>query len=180
MRVSRFIQRKPTNCTSAFVWIALSVMVLGLDHITGPNIQFPVFFVPPVLLAAWFQGRGWSVVMAVTMPLLRALLFYDRVPPFYALVNAAIFVSVLILLALLTARMGDQYRRINKELRILHGILPICAFCKKIRSGDNEWIVLESYITEHSEASFSHGLCPECLKKHYPGVVSKIADDAHH
>lgn len=47
----------------------------------------------------------------------------------------------------------------------LSGLLPICAYCKRIRRDDNYWQQLETYIAEHSEADFSHGVCPTCLEK---------------
>ena len=47
----------------------------------------------------------------------------------------------------------------------LSGLLPICAYCKRIRRDDNYWQQLEAYIAEHSEADFSHGICPPCLEK---------------
>jgi len=55
-----------------------------------------------------------------------------------------------------------------KEIKLLQGILPICASCKKIRDDKGFWNQVETYITEHSEAQFSHGICPECAKKLYP------------
>jgi hypothetical protein len=54
--------------------------------------------------------------------------------------------------------------------RALRGILPICANCKKIRDSQEQWHPLEVYILEHSEIDFSHGLCPECTMKLYPGL----------
>ncbi|OGP93993.1 MAG: hypothetical protein A2157_00180 [Deltaproteobacteria bacterium RBG_16_47_11] len=53
------------------------------------------------------------------------------------------------------------------KIRRLHGILPICASCKKIRDDEGYWNQLEAYIEEHSEAEFTHGLCPDCMKKLY-------------
>ena len=52
-----------------------------------------------------------------------------------------------------------------ERLRRLEGLLSICMSCKKIRSENNDWHQLEKYISEHSDAVFSHGLCPECLEK---------------
>ena len=49
-----------------------------------------------------------------------------------------------------------------EEIKTLKGILPICSYCKKIRDDMGAWKMLEIYISEHSEAKFSHGLCPEC------------------
>jgi len=59
------------------------------------------------------------------------------------------------------------------QIKNLSGLLPICSFCKKIRDDQGHWKVLEEYIHEHSEAKFSHGLCPECLKIHYPEYSGK-------
>jgi PleD family two-component response regulator len=58
-----------------------------------------------------------------------------------------------------------QLEKTMKELKALKGILPICSFCKKIRDDKGYWNQLEAYISEHSEAEFSHGMCPECAKK---------------
>ena len=54
------------------------------------------------------------------------------------------------------------------DIRRLRGILPICSSCKKIRNDSGYWEQVESYIVDHSEAEFSHGLCPDCVKKLYP------------
>lgn len=59
------------------------------------------------------------------------------------------------------------------QIRTLKGIIPICSFCHKIRNDQKSWQKLEKYIGEHSEAEFSHGICPECAKKHYPDFVEK-------
>lgn len=58
-------------------------------------------------------------------------------------------------------------RKALAEIKTLHGILPICSFCKKIRDDKGAWTHLESYISEHSDALFSHGLCQDCAKIHY-------------
>ena len=82
-------------------------------------------------------------------------------------------------IAIAMARFDDlmELRRLNAELqkalaeiKTLRGILPICSSCKKIRDDEGYWNQLETYIQEHSEAVFSHGLCPECGKKLYPGI----------
>ena len=57
------------------------------------------------------------------------------------------------------------------EVKILKGVFPICSFCKKIRDDKGFWNQVEVYIKEHSEADFSHSICPDCAQKHYPGFV---------
>lgn len=56
-------------------------------------------------------------------------------------------------------------QKTQKEITVLKGILPICASCKRIRDDDDSWHQIEGYIRDHSEAEFTHGLCPDCLKK---------------
>ena len=56
------------------------------------------------------------------------------------------------------------------QIRTLSGLLPICANCKKIRDDQGYWNQIETYIRDHSEARFSHGICPECVKKLYPDL----------
>ncbi len=62
-------------------------------------------------------------------------------------------------------RLMAQLANSLKEIKILQGLLPICASCKKIRDDSGSWKHMESYISEHSQAQFSHGLCPDCAAK---------------
>jgi PAS domain-containing protein len=57
------------------------------------------------------------------------------------------------------------------QIKKLSGLLPICASCKKIRDDKGYWNQIESYIRDHSEAEFSHGICPDCMKKLYPNFA---------
>jgi hypothetical protein len=59
-------------------------------------------------------------------------------------------------------------KMMEAEVKTLRGLLPICASCKKIRDDEGYWNQIESYIGQHSEAQFSHSICPECAKKLYP------------
>ena len=56
---------------------------------------------------------------------------------------------------------------IQLEIETLRGIIPICSKCKKVRDDKGYWNQIESYIEKHSEAFFSHGICPECLDNLY-------------
>jgi DNA-binding response OmpR family regulator len=84
-------------------------------------------------------------------------------------------------------RLNRELRELNRELReknaaleaalgkvkLLSGMLPICAGCKKIRDDKGYWNQVESYVQQHSEATFSHGLCPVCTEKYFPGLADK-------
>ena len=52
------------------------------------------------------------------------------------------------------------------HVRTLRGLIPICAWCKKIRNDQGYWEQLELYLKNHSEADFTHGMCPDCVRKH--------------
>jgi CheY-like chemotaxis protein len=68
-------------------------------------------------------------------------------------------------------RLAVQIRELREALdhiKTLHGILPICAYCKKIRDAKDNWSQIEAYVSAHTEAVFSHCICPECMAKHYP------------
>lgn len=65
--------------------------------------------------------------------------------------------------------LADREKALS-EIKVLSGLLPICAACKKIRDDSGYWNQIESYIGQHSEAEFSHGLCPDCLRTLYPDL----------
>jgi hypothetical protein len=61
----------------------------------------------------------------------------------------------------------------QKSRKELKGLLPICSVCKKIRDDKGYWNQIEGYIQKHSDAQFSHGICPDCSKKYYTVFVKK-------
>ncbi len=67
----------------------------------------------------------------------------------------------------LAKRIRDLQRALN-EIKTLRGIVPICAHCKKVRDDTGFWQQVEVYVRDHTEAQFSHGLCPDCIKNLYP------------
>jgi len=59
-----------------------------------------------------------------------------------------------------------------EEIKTLKGIVPICCHCKKIRDDEGYWEQVEAYVSKHTEAQFSHGICPDCIKKLYPELCN--------
>jgi hypothetical protein len=153
-------------------WIVVSLLFLILDFISGPRVQFPITFVIPIILAAWSHNLRWALGLAVVLPAAR-LAFYEiwsvEWTSLISLTNTVIRIGVLSLVAVFVFR----YRAAERRIQTLQGLLPICMFCKKIRDENDHWQPLESYIAGRSEASFSHGLCPECGRKHYPEVFKE-------
>ena len=73
-------------------------------------------------------------------------------------------VMALLELRRVSARMAE----VLEKVKMLHGLLPICAWCKRIRDDHGYWSQVEAYVHEHTGADFTHGICPECLEKQRP------------
>jgi ligand-binding sensor domain-containing protein len=71
-------------------------------------------------------------------------------------------------------RLETRVEEALSRVRVLKGLLPICASCKKVRDDKGYWNQMEAYIREHTEADFSHGICPDCLIKHYPEYQEQV------
>jgi DNA-binding response OmpR family regulator len=80
----------------------------------------------------------------------------------------------------LQADLADQVKELElalENVKLLQGLLPICCYCKKIRNDDNYWQQVDSYISEHSEAQFTHGICPECRDKIVKPELARLKVD---
>ena len=64
---------------------------------------------------------------------------------------------------------GELEQALN-EIKTLRGLLPVCAWCKKIRDDKGYWLHLESYLRAHTQAEVTHGMCPECLRERLDGL----------
>jgi PleD family two-component response regulator len=64
-----------------------------------------------------------------------------------------------------------ELRKALEHVKLLSGMLPVCMWCKKIRDDKGYWNAIENYISQHSEAEFTHGICPDCKKKYYGELV---------
>jgi len=160
----------------------VAVIVLMIDYFTGKFIRFPITYVLPVGMAAWKNKKGTAYTMAILLPLARLWFqfpWHETQSLSVAVINASVRVSALMLYAYLIGRIAWQTRKLEKKVGTLEGILPICASCKRIRNEKGEYVQLEKYITEHSEASFSHGICQECSKKLYPEYFKDDKGRAH-
>jgi phosphoserine phosphatase RsbU/P len=71
-------------------------------------------------------------------------------------------------------RVAERILRLQDEVKQLEGLLPICAYCKRIRSDDDSWQAIEVYITKQTDASFSHGVCPECFESHVKPQLDQL------
>jgi len=80
----------------------------------------------------------------------------------------ASILTVLGLIIVNLQKVEHDFFMAKNEIKTQKGFLPLCASCKKIRDDKGYWEQVEVYIRDHSEAEFSHGICPDCMKKLYP------------
>jgi hypothetical protein len=90
----------------------------------------------------------------------------------YAEIAALIVSTILVFGIVYLIKLIKELTEALNSIKILKGFLPICASCKKIRDDKGSWVQMENYITQHSEAIFSHGVCDECAKKLYPSYFN--------
>ena len=156
-------------------WAGVACLLLWLDYATGLDTQFPILYFIPVTLAAWYSGRWPALALAIGMPLVHIVFLLTlRTPPegFLGLVAMTIARgAVIIVTALWFARLSKHERDLRRHVETLEGLLPICAFCKNIRTDGGDWERLETFISKRSTAQFSHGFCPTCAKTHYSNYL---------
>jgi len=85
-------------------------------------------------------------------------------------VPAGILLAAFIIFTIIQVQTGRRLRKALHEVKTIRGLLPICASCKKIRDDSGYWQQIESYISLHSDADFSHSLCPGCAETLYPDI----------
>lgn len=175
--------------TAASFWV-VALIILGaigwFDYATGYDLHVFAFYFAPVWLIAWQVGLRSGIYMA----LLAAATWFaaDYVSghpssPGIAGWNALMELAACIVMAGIASVVRTQLRareKLNTELfetmaqiKRLEGLLPICAACKQIRNERGEWELVEKYITAHSEAQFSHSVCPECARQLYPQYLDE-------
>lgn len=148
--------------------VALTAATVAVDYWTGATIRFPFIYMLPVLTGAWFEGFLAGTAAGAFLIGVRVFL-ETRVwtvpwPLHHTLVNAASGLITVAIFSWYCALAG----RLTREVGLLWGLLPICMHCRRIRTETREWQGLEDYVMKRSEARFTHGICPDCLKKHYP------------
>jgi hypothetical protein len=172
-----------------FTVIVISVFTLGVaDQFTGWEFGFFIFYFIPIALTAWMLGLRHSIGISVLSAIVWFFSDYYS-GRHYSHALYGYWNAVIRLMAFLAVSFSTSYYQLFRRERIvsnelkealnsvktLRGLIPICASCKKIRDDEGYWKQVEEYIGTHSEARFSHGLCPDCLKKYREeaGLVRK-------
>ncbi len=142
----------------------MSLGILLLDLVTGPFLLFPILFVLPVSLSAWFYSARCAYALAVLLPVGRLLIavFVDAPAPFvYMLANALIRIVVLGFMAFLVSRTARQTKALQERVT---GFVNVCAWSRTIEY-EGEWISFEEYLKRRFDLDTSHGISPAAAKK---------------
>ncbi len=178
----------PVALTTA---IAFVLTGLGLITASGPNVLPVRVFAGPTVS---------SRLMRTFLPAITTFVLIDGLAykaTFSSAANPALIAALIAFLSMIVVaiivskiaasiggeidRAHSEQDRLNLELKealdkvkTLSGLLPICASCKKIRDDQGYWNQIETYISEHSKAEFTHAICPDCGKKLYPQYYEKV------
>ena len=173
------------NAIPVFVSLLALVVVGVADWFTGYRFNFYIFYFIPIAFAAWYTGRISTYAITVSSAI--SWFLCDLLTnPFHPDLILSIWnilgtVASFTVLAFALSEFRKEYlreRELNAQLRDamahikqLRGLLPICANCKKIRNDDGYWEQVETYFQENSDVAFTHGFCPECVRKLYPELA---------
>ena len=164
----------------------LMVFILFLDLSLPLGVAMGIIYIVVVLISLWSPQNKFTMLVAIACSVFTIGAFFYK-PVVTEMWKAIFNRSISVFAIWVTASLGLQ-RKITEQkreqalrerekaladVRILRGLLPICASCKKIRDNQGYWVQIEGYIRDHSEAEFSHGMCQECAKKLYPEFYKK-------
>jgi hypothetical protein len=144
---------------SGWSYFVVNLLILLLDLLTGKYLLFPVLFIIPVTLSAWYYSAKWAYFMAVVLPIGRSLIveFAEQThPTLFNIANAAIRMAVLLLLAFLVDRVSQQTRQLKKRVEEL---VKVCAWSRTVEY-QGEWISFEAYLKRRFNLDTTHGMAP--------------------
>ncbi len=175
------LYRPRTRRALILVAVAVVPMIAYVDYLAKDESTFAAFYIWPVLVVAWLAGRRAGIAMSVFACVADVITDWaipqvERWPLYVGHMGSRFivyFVGALLAAATsetLRERMAlvAELERALVEVRRLEGLLPICAWCKRIREGSEasgDWKPIEQYMAQHSQATFTHGICPDCTRR---------------
>lgn len=155
--LSRFILAALSRIVT---YVILGAAILLLDLFTGRFLMFPILFVFPVALSAWFRSARLAYSLAVLLPFGRLLIaaIVDLPSPLPSVIaNGLIRVAVLVFLAFLVSRTARQTKELQQRV---DSLITICAWSRTVEF-QGEWISFEQYLLRRFNINASHGISPD-------------------
>lgn len=159
----------------------LMAVIFTMDLFIPLGVAVGVLYLVVVLLTLWPPNNKATLIIAMLSSFLIVAAFFYKPPVDFmwkVIFNRGISLFAVWAAVLLGLQKNktEQQRNMHllerelalQEVRILRGFLPICASCKKIRDDNGYWTQIERYIKDHSEAEFTHSICPDCARRIYP------------
>jgi len=159
--------------------LTLSIAIFILDSLIPLGVAGGVPYILAVLISLWSPRKKLPIYVAIGGSVLTVIGFYSSPAGgelWKVIFNRSLALFAIWATAILSVQRKAIYEEKEKallELKILSGLLPICASCKKIRDDKGYWNQIELYIRDRSEADFSHGICPDCAEKLYGHLKKK-------
>jgi hypothetical protein len=156
------------------ICLDITVAIFVIDLLIPVGVSTGIPYILVILISLWSDRKVLPYYMAIGVSTLTIIGFFlspSGGELWKALINRFLVLFAIWTVAILSVQRKIIYEQKEKallEIKVLRGFLPICSSCKKIRDDRGFWNRIESYISDHSEAKFSHGICPECAKKLYP------------
>ncbi len=183
-RVMEYQEGHPSLLVRRISIVLLAVYPVAFalcTHFVTVKIEAGIFgslFVVPLAFAAWNWGLKRALGLAVSGTTLNLIIIvfdlgvlqHQAIGPLDAVFGFSFGLALYLTVGSVVGRISDANRALNKalnEVKVLRGFIPICAKCKQIRDDQGYWRQIEEYLREHSEAVFSHGLCPKCARELY-------------
>jgi hypothetical protein len=180
---------KTENRDTNFLYLGcglLTVIILMIDLAIPLGVAGGVPYITVVLLSLRSPQKKITIIVSIICSILTIVGFFFS-PPGGEIVKVLSNRALALFAIWVTAALTLQRKIVEEErekaiferekaledTKILRGLLPTCASCKKIRDDNGHWNQIEVYIKQHSEANFSHGICPECARKLYPDVYKE-------
>ena len=163
--------KKYSDSKVIFFCFGLSLFIFLGDSLIPLGVAGGVPYIAVVLVSLWSRRRNLAYYFALLGTCLTVLGFFTSPPGgelWKVLSNRFLALFAIWSTAVLSVQqkaLYDEREQALREIKILKGVIPICSYCHKIRDDEGAWDQLETYLIRHSEAEFSHGICPNCLKK---------------
>lgn len=159
--------------------VALVFGIALVDPFIPLGLTLGILYAIPVALIGFWSSSTESKLVVMTAVACTALTLLNLLiaPPDIRqgdLPNRLLAVIAIWGIALVSL----MRKQMAREVKALRGLLSICSYCKRVRDSNGNWTTLEHYVTKHSEAHFSHGICPECFPKYFPDTAVKKTEAA--
>ncbi len=162
------------------ICLFLLVSIFSIDLFISLGVAAGVPYISVILVSLWIPKKKFTIAMAIISSVLTiAGFFYSPVggEMWKVIFNRSLALFAIWTTAILTLQRKkieedrltavQDAKELLEETKVLRGLLPICASCKKIRDDNGYWNQIEVFIEKHSDAQFSHGICQDCIEKLY-------------